>query len=514
MEGRVMPNQVDAQALNLGRLTRSMSHNFHKDYVKMLIDFKSKASSNDQFSSDDYMRKKDLINWVKEKTALLNEFRCLLRIPYDINTYTLINTVNEKMFRRRMQVNSIFEQLREFAIGLTGLKMPIYAIEEALYFIKDGRKRIDWYKLEYLLKDKKQSDGFEELEKLAKDDIYQTDDEIEITYKGFFENIDFCVDRYFQTHHYLRERAICQIGDLAEIELFYHKKEAIKFSVFRIKLLKTFDIFAISDDVKSGMNRLKFELNKLAMKINSKIRDEFFVSVNEVMDEDFPEEIRDFEAYEEHENEHKQLGKILKYLKKFLKTLIIQVVNDKFALKDRNYGKYLEFNVPVFKRRSRHGFMKGKMPFNKLKFVCRPIEDNPRVNSVLTTVGLKISTLYHDESIREDRPFSFIDSISESLESDFMRIDLDSDGYNEIIEDSISWADHFTVNMEVNACHPVDIIDNILNKAQQTSLYMYMIRIQKQCKIIDPEQNIVKVGIEYTKFETNQENSAPNFKLR
>lgn len=208
MEGRILPHQVDAHALNLGRLTRSMAHNFHKDYVKMLIDFKSKASSNDEHSSDDYARKKDLINWVKEKTALLNEFRCLLRIPYDINTYTLINTVNEKMFRRRMQVNAIFEQLREFANGLNGLKMPIYAIEEALYFIKDGRKRIDWYKLEYLLKDKQQCDGFEELEKLVKDDIYQTDAETEKTYKGFFENIDFCVDKYFQTHYYLGDKAV------------------------------------------------------------------------------------------------------------------------------------------------------------------------------------------------------------------------------------------------------------------------------------------------------------------
>lgn len=102
------------------------------------------------------------------------------------------------------------------------------------------------------------------------------------------------------------------------------------------------------------------------MKINLKIREEFFISVSEVISQDFPNEIRDFEAYEEHENEHKQLSKILKYLKKFLKTLIIQVVNDKFTLKERNLDK---FNVPIFKRKSRHGFQKNKIPFNPLRFV-------------------------------------------------------------------------------------------------------------------------------------------------
>lgn len=281
--------------------------------------------------------------------------------------------------------------------------------------------------------------------------------------------------------------------------------------MLKIKLLKTFNVFAISDDVKSGLNKLRIELNKLAMKINLKIREEFFISVNEVMEQDFPNEIKDFEAYEEHENEHKQLSKILKYLKKFLKTLIIQVVNDKFTLKERSLEK---FNVPIFKRRNRHGFQRNKIPSNPLRFICQPIEDNPKINSVLTTVGLKISTFYYDTVNKQEHPFSFINSINESLESDFMNMDIDSNGYNEIIEENISWADHFTINMEINACHPVDIINNILSKAQQTSLYMHMIRIQKQCKIIDPEQNIVKIKIEYIKQETYQENSSSNFKLR
>lgn len=121
--------------------------------------------------------------------------------------------------------------------------------------------------------------------------------------------------------------------------MYYYKKEVIKFRVFKIKLLRSLETFSLSDDVESGMNIFQMDLNKLAFKINNKITKEFYVTVDEVLNEEFPLEVRDFESYEIHEQEHRQLSKILKYIKKFLKSLLIQVIYDKFNQKWRQDKK-------------------------------------------------------------------------------------------------------------------------------------------------------------------------------
>lgn len=158
---------------------------------------------------------------------------------------------------------------------------------------------------------------------------------------------------------------VCQIGDLAEVTMIYHKKEVVKFGITKIKLLKSLEIFSMSEDVWSGMNRLQMELNKLVYKINEKIKKEFYVTVDDVINQDFPDEIRDFETYEEHEQEHRQLAKILQYIKKCLKTLIIQVIYYKFnqkKLHDQKFNRKQEINKMNFSfEKMEIGIVSGKI---------------------------------------------------------------------------------------------------------------------------------------------------------
>jgi len=63
----------------------------------------------------------------------------LLRVPYDINVYETISIINQQMFQRRMRIIGTVEQLRELSKTLNSLKVPIYAVEEALYFMKDEK---------------------------------------------------------------------------------------------------------------------------------------------------------------------------------------------------------------------------------------------------------------------------------------------------------------------------------------------------------------------------------------
>lgn len=365
MTERLLPEQLNEQNLNLGRLTRSLAYSFHSDYSNLLLSFRSMAGSREDASTDDYNRKKNLLAWAKEKTALLNEFRSILRVPYDINLYAVINTVQEKMFKRRQQVISVVDQLRDLTNLLDQLKLPIYAVEEALIIIKDGKKNVDYFKLDYLLRAKVNSIDYEELEKLAKGKDTQEMQEEEKTFSGIFEKIGFCIDKYFYTHYYLGDKVVCQIGDLAEVTMIYHKKEVVKFGITKIKLLKSLEVFSMSEDVWSGMNRLQMELNKLVYKINEKIKKEFYVTVDDVINQDFPDEIRDFETYEEHEQEHRQLAKILQYIKKCLKTLIIQVIYYKFnqkKLHDQKFNRKQEINKMNFSfEKMEIGIVSGKI---------------------------------------------------------------------------------------------------------------------------------------------------------
>lgn len=200
--------QLNEQNLNLGRITRSLADTFHHDYGQMLISFKSMSNSTNDDSTDDYNRKKNLLTWTKEKIAILNEFKRMLKVPYDINLYAVINTVQEKMFKRRQQVISVVDELRQLSSFLEQIKLPIFAVEEALFIIKDEKQRIDFFKLDYILKAKRNNAHFEELEQLVHDRDTNDKGELEKTYSGIFEKIGFCIDKYFHSHHYLGEKAV------------------------------------------------------------------------------------------------------------------------------------------------------------------------------------------------------------------------------------------------------------------------------------------------------------------
>lgn len=119
----------------------------------------------------------------------------------------------------------------------------------------------------------------------------------------------------------------------------------MKFIVWKIKLLKSFDVFLLPADSKVGITKMERDLIRLAYKINEKLTKEFDPSEGAEGEAGQPagkEEfkvVRTFETYAEHHQEHTQLARILKYVKKFLKTLIIQVLYDKFCLKRRMDSK-------------------------------------------------------------------------------------------------------------------------------------------------------------------------------
>ena len=177
------------------------------------------ATSGSAGSSDDYNRRKKLIAWIKEKNSILYEFRGMLRVPFDIGLYSQINIIQDKMFTRRSNIMKVVDGLRFLSSDLDALRLPIYNVEDALLIIKKGKKPLDSFKTNYLMQAKKNHPDYEELEKLVQGEDSQIVGDIEKSYNGYFEEIGFCIERYFQTHHYSGKKVICQIGDLAEIEL-------------------------------------------------------------------------------------------------------------------------------------------------------------------------------------------------------------------------------------------------------------------------------------------------------
>ena len=197
--------------MDLGQLTRSLAYSLHHDFAQFLIKCESEELSDNKdkgpqtmsmkhgrphhggyHSSQASTKNKALLAWAKEKVAILREYRTLIRVPYDLNTYLNINVINEKMFLRRQQIISVFEELRQLSGGLEGLKLPLYSIEEALNIINDGKKRVDTWKLEYVCRTQGQTQtpDFEQLQAMIKDSPKAQDDDL-ITQKGVFEKIGF-----------------------------------------------------------------------------------------------------------------------------------------------------------------------------------------------------------------------------------------------------------------------------------------------------------------------------------
>ena len=346
MSQNQLSSQPNEARFTLGRLSRSLAANLHSDYSNLLIELRSMwGSGNRAESSNDYNRKKVLINWVKGKMSIINEFRGIIKVAYDTNLYSIINTVHEKMFRRRQQIICVVDQTRALANFLNQIKLPIYAVEEALQIIKDGKKPIDYYKLDYLLKIKKNENEYEALENIVANKDTKVAEIQDKSYVGVFEKIGFWIDKYFQSHYYLGERAIWRIGNLAEVDLLYKPKDQVKFVLLKISLIKSFEIFVIPTDSKQFISKLQMDMNKLAFKINEKIKKDFNVTEENENIIIVWDQIRNFEAYEEHEQEHQQISRILKYVKKFLKTLLIQILYDKFAQKKRTDSKYVRNQI-------------------------------------------------------------------------------------------------------------------------------------------------------------------------
>ena len=58
--------------------------------------------------------------------------------------------------------------------------------------------------------------------------------------------------------------------------------------------------------------------------------------------------------------------------------------------------------------------------------------------------------------------------------------------YKEIFEQNINWNTKVILNFEYGSLNPSNILINMLKKAQQTNLYLYAAKIQRYCKILDP----------------------------
>lgn len=132
-----------------------------------------------------------LQEWAKGKIAILNEFRMLLRVPYDMNLYSIISTVQEKMFKRRQQIVDAAFLMKDVSILLDRIIMPIYKIEIALNIIQDGKKPIDKFKLDYFLRLKRDDRDFENLKKFIRGEELKDSDSQPKTYVGVLERIGF-----------------------------------------------------------------------------------------------------------------------------------------------------------------------------------------------------------------------------------------------------------------------------------------------------------------------------------
>ena len=178
----------------------------------------------------------------------------------------------------------------------------------------------------------------------------------------------------------------------------------------------------------------------------------------------------------------------------------------------------LAFNIPVFKRRSRHGFTKGRMPINRLKFSIESSKERDSIkgSNVFKDLWVIVSAFYYDCILRRDIPFSFIESIQDnaSIYKDFMIADSKDKKYKEIFEQNINWNTKVILNFESGSLNPSNILINMLKKAQQTNLYLYAAKIQRYCKILDPNWDVVEMKIEYLKQGEADGQSNSNFILK
>ena len=382
-------DQIVQGQMNLGTLTKSLCKNLHQNYADTLINFRSTNYDGvEEDISDHYIRKKKLCQWIKDTIGVINEFKMLLRVPYDKNLYAIIDTLQEKMHSRREKILSISAELKEYTIILNDLISPLHKVEQALEIATEGKHRIEKYKTDAILIMKKDDPEIEGLKKV----IEESDNdqkEIPKTYIGYFERHGFCIGKYFHTHYYLAEKLVCQIGKIAEVELFYSSRENVKFHVLKISLLKSFDFFNLSENERVKTH-LKDQLHNLAIGINNKLHEKYNISVRDIIDETFPKEIKEFEMFEHHEQEHIQLSEIQLRIRKFLKVVLLQVINDKFNEKimvDSKFGRanaLLEadlklregfikglclFDIPHFKNRVKFAYNKNATTKNNLKFI-------------------------------------------------------------------------------------------------------------------------------------------------
>ena len=405
-----------------------------------------------------------------------------------------------------------------------------------------ARNKIDDFKVDYILRNKyKFSKEHEKLEMIKNGDYFKSSN-FSKTKRGIFENLGFCIFNYFKSHYYLGHKAICQLGDIAEIELVYRPKEAVKFMIYKIRLLKSFGIFDISD-ANPSFNRMIFDLERLVIKINQKVDEEFNISVSEVMAKEFPADLLDFETYEQHQEEHRQLNKILKYLKQFLKVMIIQTLYEKFIMRKMeesevnrfelihkieyndtkkeisistsnpsklspfsHFSWHTDFNIPVFKIRNRYGLNNERMPSNRLKFKCENLKEIPNSNNLNSFKNLLVSitTFNYDSTLREDTDYYFIDSI---LQIDQTEGEADLNPYlthpdfKELRPANINWKNVALFDFQSGSIDSDIIFTKLIRKASQTNLYTYASRMKKRWKAFDPGNKVVDVYLTYKKVD-------------
>jgi len=79
-------------------------------------------------------------------------------------------------------------------------------------------------------------------------------------------------------------------------------------------------------------------------------------------------------------------------------------------------------------------------------------------------------------------PYFFIESIQNQYSDEYIHHEYDSEQETfELNEECINWSDSFIVNLEYKTENLVEIFNIILEKARQTSLYVYGSKLQKIC---------------------------------
>ena len=150
---------------------------------------------------------------------------------------------------------------------------------------------------------------------------------------------------------------------------------------------------------------------------------------------------------------------------------------------------------------------------NRLRFVLESLKEkeSQKGSTVFSDLLVVVSAFYYDSSLKNELPFSFIESIqdNDSINSNSNMNNTEVKDYRIAFEKNINLSTQICFNFGSGNLNSSNIFQKLMNKAQQTSLYLYAVKVQRYCKILDPNWDVVEMKIEFLnnnhRFSSNSE---------